>query len=144
MGALLSICCIFSEYLFLITPLDGCFCWYWLQSLFLMIISFFWFTIYLIKIWSKRKFCKISKLPILGRGQDRKRGNFVNLHFQSYSFLSLVILNFGSWVSCTTKNLSKRKLSEIYEFSILGMKAKLITRKPLTFSLFLFKLYCNL
>ena len=83
-----------------------------------------------LKIWSKRTFSEISEFSILGIGQNRKLGNLGNWHFSllkphekvNVFFFGVIFQSvFRFWVSYTTKNLSKRKLSEISEFSILGI-----------------------
>ena len=83
-----------------------------------------------IKIWSKRKLSEVSQFSISSIGQNRKFGNVGNRHFFFsnhiiklifFTFRSFFSQLFGFWVSCTTKSLSKRKLSEISEFSILSI-----------------------
>ena len=78
-----------------------------------------------IKIWSKWKLSEVSKFSISSIGQNRKLENLgllkpyhkVNLFFFWVIFQSV----FRFWVSYTTKNFSKRKLSKISEFSNLGI-----------------------
>ena len=83
-----------------------------------------------IKIWSKWKLPEVSKFSILGIGQNRKLGNLGNWHFSllkphekvSAFFFGVIFQSvFRFWVSYNAKNLSKRKLSEISEFLILGI-----------------------
>ena len=80
------------------------------------------------KSLSKRNLSEISEFSILGIGQNRKLGNLGNWHFSllkphekvNVFFFGVIFQSvFRFWVSYTTKNLSKRNLSEISEFSIL-------------------------
>ena len=89
----------------------------------------FWVS-YTTKNLSKRKLSEISEFSILGIGQNRKLGNLGNWHFSllkphekvSAFFFGVIFQSvFRFWVSYNAKNLSKRKLSEISEFLILGI-----------------------
>ena len=83
-----------------------------------------------IKIWSKWKLSKVSKFSISSIGQNQKLGNLgIGHFFFSNHIIKLTFFFLGSffsqfftfWLSYTTKNLRKRNLFEISEFSILGI-----------------------
>ena len=89
----------------------------------------FWVP-YTTKNLSKRKLSDISEFSILGIRQNRTLGILGNWHFSLHKphekvnvfFFGVIFQSvFRFWVSCNTENLSKRKLSEIFEFSILGI-----------------------
>ena len=79
-----------------------------------------------IKNWSKRKLFEVSKFLLSSIGQNRKFGNLGNGHcFLLKPHCKVKVFSYKSffqfWVSYTTKNLSKIKLSKISEISILGI-----------------------
>ena len=86
---------------------------------------------YTTKYLSKRKLSEISEFSILGIEQNGKLGNLGNWHFSllkphekvNVFFFGFIFQSvFRFWVSYTTKNVSKRNLSEISEFSILAIE----------------------
>ena len=102
---------------------------------------------YITKNWIKRKLSAISEFSILGAGQNRKLGNLGNFHFfllnliVQLQFFEVIFLVFVFWVSYTTKNWSKRKLPEIFKFSISGIDQN---RKLENLGNFIFFGHCNL